>query len=277
MKLAIGILLVGIITLSSAAPYEVATEQEKLAKLESLLGRALRRTVREQNDDNGDDDLADLLAIMEEDDSSEGEGAKAEKFHFNFRKLKKIASNVWNHGGKQIAKQIGGNILKKHGLGELSETLIPAKLQDDNEDGENNSQATIEELLALLQDDDDDSNDLTNIEDVEDGTDTSDNSEATIEELLAQLQDDDNNLADIEDTPDGTGTTDGGKVAKLQLREMIGRIRGRLHNFINRIRRRFRGPPRPVSPPGPAPPPVKPKVPPSRRQILLRLAEELLD
>ena len=48
MKLAIGILLIGIVSLSSAAPYEVATKQEKLAKLESLLGRALQRTVREQ-------------------------------------------------------------------------------------------------------------------------------------------------------------------------------------------------------------------------------------
>ena len=67
----------GIISLSCAALYEVATKQEKLAKLESLLGRALQRAAREQDD--SDDDGDGLATIMEEvDDDDDDNGAKAE-------------------------------------------------------------------------------------------------------------------------------------------------------------------------------------------------------
>ena len=270
MKLAIGILVVGIAALSSAAPYEaMATKQGKLAKLESLLGRALlRRAVREQSDDSDNDDgLADFLAIMEGDDddnSEDDDGAEAEKFKFHVPSLqsvtkgaKKFAGGVWKNYGGTI-KQVGKNYLKSKGLGALVE---PTKLQDDDDD---DSQATIEELLDLLQDDDDsdDSNGLADIEaDTGDGTDTSDssNNDDVIEELLAQLQNRD--LADIEDTSD-TDDYDDGNLVELQLAGMIcRRLSNGVRNIANRLRRRFRRPPPPPGPPLPPSPPPPPGVP----------------
>ena len=275
MKLAIGILVIGIAALSSAAPYEAtATKQGKLAKLESLLslGRALlKRAVREQSDDSDDDDgLADLLAIMEGDDdnSEDDDGANTERlrFHKIIKGGKKLAGRLWKKYGGTV-KQLGKNYLKSKGL-PVDGLMAPTKLQDNDDDDD--GQATIEELLALLQDDNDydDSDGLADIEvDTGDDTDTSDGSNDgnIIDELLAQLQNHD--LADIKDTSDTSDDDDDddGNLAELQLAGVIRRrLRNGVRNIANRLRRRFcRSPP----PPGPAPPPPPPKGHPALRRF----------
>ena len=272
MKLAIGILVIGIAALSSAAPYEAtATKQGKLAKLESLLGRAfLRRAVREQSDDSDDDDgLADLLAVMEGDDdnSEDDDGATAEKFKLKFKKMiksgKKLAGGLWKKYGGTI-KQVGKNYLESKGL--PVGLLAPAKLQEDDDD---DGQATMEELLALLQDDNDydDSDGLADIEvDTGEDTDTSDSSNDIINELLSQLQNHD--LADMEDISDTSDDDDDdGNLAELQLAAgMIhSRLRNGVRNIAARLRRRFRHPPPPPAPPRPPFP-----APPSKSRPALR-------
>ena len=216
------ILVVAMMTLSSAVPYEAAAEEEQLAVLEKMSqggrgGRGGRsRGSRGGKGGRGSgggrkhgrpteqgDSLADLLAIMEED--PDNDRVKAE---FNLWKLTK---NAWKKYGGHVKKYVGdtakklaGDYLKKHGMGELGESLTGNNHDDGDGDG--------------------------------DGDDTTNAGQATIEQLLTLLQDDgdDDNLADIGSYTTATAT---GKLAELQL---LGKTYGSVGNRIGNIGRRLK-------------------------------------
>ena len=227
MKLAIIILFVGVVGLSSAAPHQVATKQDKLARLESLLGKAFRYAsgfFAKQQDDDGDDDLEDLLAEVQDGDDDDDDDlanliAKLQDGDDDDEDAK--LESFWK-------KALG------HGLRYASSLFHQkAKQQDDDDDDD------LEDLLAEVQDGDDDDDDLANlIAKLQDGDDDDDDDDdAKLESfwkkalghglryasgLFAKQQDGDDDDDDLEDllaeVQDGDDDDDdlANLIAKLQ-------------------------------------------------------------